>query len=583
MNKAEGKRQVILPVRLTVKQLAELLGASPIEIIKGLMRNGIMASVNQVINYDDAAKLASNLGYEPVEQPEIATPGRVPKQGLLEEDVKALRPRPPVVTILGHVDHGKTTLLDAIRQSNIVDTEVGAITQRIGAYQVEVQGQKITFIDTPGHEAFTAMRARGAQVTDIAILVVAADDGVMPQTVEAIDHARAAEVPIVVAVNKMDKPNADLERVKQQLADHGLVIEEWGGDVVSVPVSAKKREGLSDLLENLLIVAELEEVKANPSRPAIGVVIEAKLDSTRGPMATILIQAGTLKVGDTFVVGNTWGKVKAMFDDLGRRVRRAEPSMPVEILGLESVAQAGDILRVVADEREARDWVAKRQREQALKAKTPTLLDISSQIREGQVKGLNLILKVDVQGSIEPIKSSLERLENEQVKVSIIHSGSGTITESDVMLAIASAGVIIGFNTRPEPGAKRLAEAEGIEIRYYDVIYSLIEDMEKALTGMLEPVYVDVVEGHAQVRAIFSIRQGKVAGVYVTDGKVTRGAPARVMRNGQIIHESNINSLKHFKEHVPEMAAGSECGIGIEGFIDFQTDDIIEVYRKERR
>jgi translation initiation factor IF-2 len=570
-------------VRLTVKQLAELLGVSPIEIIKGLMRNGIMASVNQVINYDDAAKLASNLGYEPIEQPEIATPGRVPKQGLLEEDVKALKPRPPVVTILGHVDHGKTTLLDAIRQSNIVDTEVGAITQRIGAYQVEVQGQKITFIDTPGHEAFTAMRARGAQVTDIAILVVAADDGVMPQTVEAIDHARAAEVPIVVAVNKMDKPNADLERVKQQLADHGLVIEEWGGDVVLVPVSAKKREGLSDLLENLLIVAELEEVKANPGRPAIGVVIEAKLDSTRGPMATILVQAGTLKVGDTFVVGNTWGKVKAMFDDLGRRVRRAEPSLPVGILGLESVAQAGDILRVVADEREARDWVTKQQREQALKAKTPTLLDISSQIREGRVKGLNLILKVDVQGSIEPIKSSLERLGNEQVKVSIIHSGSGTITESDVMLAIASAGVIIGFNTRPEPGAKRLAEAEGIEIRYYDVIYSLIEDMEKALTGILEPVYVDVVEGHAQVRAIFNVRQAKVAGVYVTDGKVTRGAPARVMRNGQIIHASNINSLKHFKEHVPEMAAGAECGIGIEGFTDFQIDDIIEVYRRERR
>jgi translation initiation factor IF-2 len=583
MTQSEGKRQVILPVRLTVKQLAELLGTSPIEIIKGLMRNGIMASVNQAIDYDDAAKLASNLGYEPVEQPEIAAPGRVPKHGLLEEDVKALRPRPPVVTILGHVDHGKTTLLDAIRQSNIVDSEVGAITQHIGAYQVEVQGQKITFIDTPGHEAFTAMRARGAQVTDIAILVVAADDGVMPQTVEAIDHARAAEVPIVVAVNKMDKPNADLERVKQQLADHGLVIEEWGGDVVLVPVSAKKREGLSELLENLLIVAEMEELKANPSRSAIGVVIEAKLDSTRGPMATILVQAGTLKIGDTFVVDSTWGKVKAMFDDLGHRLRRAEPSMPAEILGLESVAQAGDIVRVVADEREARDWVAKRQREQALKAKTPTLLDISSQIREGQVKRLNLILKVDVQGSIEPIKGSLERLENEQVKVRIIHSGSGTITESDVMLAIASAGVIIGFNTRPEPGAKRLAEAEGIEIRYYDVIYNLIEDMEKALTGILEPVYVDVVEGHAQVRAIFNIRQVKVAGAYVTDGKVTRGAPARMMRNGQIIHESNISSLKHFKEHVAEIAAGSECGIGIEGFVDFQIDDIIEVYRKERR
>lgn len=579
MSRAEGKKQVVLPERLTVKQLAERLGASPIGVIKILMRNGIMATINQVVDYENAAKVVSDLGGEPQEEPRERE--RAAKRAPAEEDIKALRPRPPVVTILGHVDHGKTTLLDAIRQSNIVATEVGAITQRIGAYQVEVQGQKITFIDTPGHEAFTAMRARGAQVTDIAILVVAADDGVMPQTVEAIDHARAAGVPIVLAINKMDKPDANPERVKQQLADQGLLVEDWGGDVVSVLTSAKTGGGIAELLENLLIVAELEELKANPNRPAIGFIIEAKLDSTRGPMATVLVHTGTLKTGDTFVVGDTWGKVKAMFDDRGNRVRRAEPSMPVEALGLDSVAQAGDILRVVADEREARALVARQQKER--KAKVPTLLDISSQIRGGQVKGLNLILKADVQGSIEPIKSSLERLQNEQVKARIIHSGSGTITESDVMLAIASGGIVIGFNTRLEPGAKRLAEAEGIEIRYYNVIYNLIEDMEKALAGILEPVYVEVVEGHAQVRAIFGIRQAKVAGVYVTDGKITRGAQARVLRNGKTMHESSISSLKHFKEHVSEMAAGFECGIGIEGFSDFQINDVIEVYGRERR
>ena len=584
MKHSEGKKQVLLPERLTVKQLAERLGASPIEVIKMLMRNGLMATINQGVDYENAAKVVSDLGYEPQEEPrerERAIAGRAPKQVLGEEDIKALRPRPPVVTILGHVDHGKTTLLDAIRQSNIVATEVGAITQRIGAYQVEVQGQRITFIDTPGHEAFTAMRARGAQVTDLAIFVVAADDGVMPQTVEAIDHARAAGVPIVVAINKIDKPNANLERVKQQLADQGLFVEDWGGDVVSVPISAKTREGIAELLESLLIVAELEELKANPNRPAIGFIIEAKLDSTRGSMATVLIHTGTLKTGDIFVVGDTWGKVKAMFDDREHRVRGAEPSMPVEVLGLESIAQAGDILRVVDSEREARASVARQQKER--KAEGPTLLDISSQIREGQVKVLNLILKADVQGSIEPIMSSLERLGNEQVKVRIIHSGSGTITESDVMLAIASGGIVIGFNTRPEPGAKRLAGAEGIEIRYYNVIYNLIEDMEKALAGILEPVYVEVVEGHAQIRAIFGVRQGRIAGVYVTDGKITRGAPARVLRNGQTIHESSISSLKHFKEYVSEMAAGFECGIGIEGFSDFQTNDVIEVYGRERK
>ncbi len=579
MNPPKVKKEIVLPERVSVKQLAELLGTSPIEVIKELMRSGVMASINQTIDYESAAKVVSDSGYEP--RPQVAPTKEMQRYRLPEEEAEALKPRPPVVTILGHVDHGKTTLLDAIRQSNIVDTEVGAITQRIGAYQVEVQGQKITFVDTPGHEAFTAMRARGAQVTDIAILVVAADDGVMPQTIEAIDHARAAGVPILVAINKMDKPNANLERVKQQLADQGLVVEDWGGDVVAVPVAAKKGEGIAELLENLLIVAELEELKANPDRAAIGVIIEAKLDSTKGPMATLLVHTGTLRLGDTFVTGNTWGRVKAMFDDMGRRVTKAEPATPVEMLGLDSIPQAGDILTVVANEREARALIESQKREE--KTRSATLLDISSQIREGKVKMLNLVLKADVQGSIEPLRTALERLENEQVKLRIIHSGSGTITKSDVMLAIASGGIIIGFNTHPEPGVKPLADAEGIEIRHYDIIYKLIEDMEKALAGLLEPVFVEVIEGHAEIRAVFSVKGGKIGGAYVSDGKVIRGVPARVLRNGQVVHESSVSSLKHFKEHVNEMSAGFECGIGIDGFTDFQVGDIIEVYRRERR
>ena len=403
----------------------------------------------------------------------------------------------------------------------------------------------------------------------------------MPQTIEAINHARAAGVPIVVAINKIDKPNANPERVKQQLADQGLVVEGWGGEVVAVLISAKKGEGIAELLENLLIVAELEELKANPNRSAIGVVIEAKLDSTRGPMATLLVQTGTLRPGDTFVAGNTWGRVKAMFDDMGHRLRKAGPAMPIEIMGLNTMPQAGDILTVVANEKEARALIEKQQKEQ--KAKTATLLDFSSQIREGQVKMLNLVLKADVQGSIEPLRSSLEQLENEQVKVRIIHAGSGTITGSDVMLAIASGGIIIGFNTHPEAGAKRLADAEGIEIRYYDIIYKLLEDMEKALTGLLEPVFVEVIEGRGEVRAVFDVKGSRIGGVYVSDGKVSRGALARVLRNGQAIHESRISSLRHYKENVTEMSAGFECGVGIEGFIALQVGDVIEVYRKERR
>ncbi|MFQ5924657.1 MAG: translation initiation factor IF-2 [Dehalococcoidia bacterium] len=586
--KSEEEHRITVPPSLTVKQFADLVGVSAVEVIRQLMRNGIMASINQVIDYETAAIVASDFDYEAVEeQPRVPTQKRKRYQRFEEDDTTVQKPRPAVVTIMGHVDHGKTSLLDAIRETKVTATEVGEITQHIGAYQVEIRDQKITFLDTPGHEAFTAMRARGAQVTDIAILVVAANDGVMPQTLEAMDHARAADVPIVVAINKVDKPEANLQRVKQQLADQGLLIEEWGGDVVCVPVSAKKREGISDLLENLLIVAELEDLKANPERRAVGVVVEAKLDKTKGPLATILVQTGTLKTGDSFLVGDTWGKVKAMFNDKGKRLKRAEPATPVEVLGLNSVPQAGDTMTVTADEREARTLAQRQQEEKRLASLKPTrplsLSELFSQIRDGQVKELNIILKTDVQGSIEPIKTSLERLNIDEVKVNILHFDSGSITEGDVLLALASKGIVLGFNTRPEPGAKQLADSEGVDIRLYQVIYNLVDDVERAMKGMLEPTYVEVVEGHAEVRAIFPIRgRAKVAGVYITDGKVTRGAPARIIRNGEAIVESSISSLRRFKDDVREVAAGFECGVSIEGYSDFQVGDIVEFYRRER-
>ncbi len=585
--------EIVIPRALTVRQLAELMGINAVEVIKDLMKNGLMANFNQVIDYDTAAIVAADLGYEAREEPREAREG-VPSPGeprryprFHEDDTASQKPRPPVITIMGHVDHGKTCLLDAIRQTNVMDSEVGGITQHIGAYQTEVNGQKITFLDTPGHEAFTAMRARGAQVTDIAVLVVAADDGVMPQTVEAINHARAAGVPIVVAINKIDKADANPERVKQQLTDHGLLIEEWGGDVICSLISAKKKEGVSDLLENLLLVAEMAELKANPNRQAVGAVIEAKLDNTKGPLATVLVQTGTIKVGDNVVVGDTWGKVKAMFNDKGKHIRKVEPGTPAEILGLNSVPRAGDILTAVADERQAKTLLQKRQREKERQTLGPvkafTLDDLFAQIQEGKAKELNIVLKTDVQGSIEPINNSLERLESDKVRVRIIHSGSGNITESDVLLAIASKGIIIGFNSRPEPGAKRLADSEGVDIRSYEVIYELVEDIKKALVGMLEPTYVDIVEGHAEVRVIFSIgKHEKVVGVYVTDGKVTRGALARIIRGGQPVFKSNVSNLKRFKDPVREVAAGYECGVAIEGYNEFQIGDIIELYRKER-
>ncbi len=579
-----------IPPTLSVRQLADLLQVSAIDIIKNLMQNGIMANINQTIDYEAAAALATEFGYEAhplVAAKPASVAAEIKRQQLQGEELGELQLRPPVVTIMGHVDHGKTRLLDAIRQTNVMASEAGGITQHIGAYQAEVNGQKITFLDTPGHEAFTAMRARGAQVTDITVLVVAADDGVMPQTLEAIDHARAAGVPIVVAINKIDKPDANPERVKQQLADAGLLIEEWGGDVICCLVSAREKTGISELLENILLVAEMEELKANPSQSAAGVVIEAELDKTKGPMATVLIHNGTLRLSDTTVVGTTWGRVKAMFNDKGKRVRRAEPSTPVEILGLESVPQVGDTLTVVPGERQARALIQKHQSDAQQEASSAprvvSLTNLYDQISTGRVKELNIILKADVQGSIEPIRSSLEQLSTEEVKVRVIRSASGNITESDVMLAIASKGVIIGFNTGSETGVQRLAEIEGVSIRYYDVIYNLVDDVGKALKGMLEPSYIEVIEGRAEVRAIFpSGKRDKVAGVYVNEGKVSRGASVRILRQEQVTAESTVSSLRRFKDDVREVAAGYECGVGIKDFSDFEVGDGLEFFRREQ-
>jgi len=583
-----GATPIELPRTLSVRHLAELTTVTEVAIIKQLMRNGIMANINQIIDYETASAVVAALGFEAKPKPRSAEKSARAelKKRLESESASGLKLRPPVVTVMGHVDHGKTKLLDAIRQTNVADSEAGSITQHIGAYQADVNGQKITFLDTPGHEAFTAMRAHGARATDIVILVVAADDGVMPQTMEAIDHARAAEVPIVIALNKIDKANANPDLVKQQLADAGLLIEEWGGDVICIPVSAKEKTGISDLLENLLLVAELEELKANPTQPAEGVVIEAKLDKTRGPLATVLIQNGTLRPGDTLVIGSSWGRVRAMFNDKGKQIRRAEPSMPVEILGLDSVPQVGDLLNVAGTEHQARALVQKHQaREKAeasTTAKAVTLTNIFDQISSGKVKELNIILKADVQGSIEPIKNSLEQLSNDEVKVKVIHSGSGNIAESDVMLASASKGLIIGFNAGTEPGAKRAADAEGVAIRNYTVIYSLVDDVEKALKGMLEPTYVETIEGRAEVRAVFPAgKTVKVAGVYITEGKASRAASVRILREGNKLHESTVSSLKRFKDDAREVNTGYECGVGVKDFNDFEVGDTLEFYRLE--
>jgi translation initiation factor IF-2 len=571
---------------------------NPIDVIKELMANGIVAGINQTIDFETAQIVASELGFEvrpirleePEEKAEEEEAFRTLWQQLLQtEPEEKLQPRPPVVTVLGHVDHGKTTLLDAIRETNVVAGEFGGITQHIGAYQVEKDGRKITFIDTPGHEAFTAMRARGAQVTDLAVLVVAADDGVMPQTREAIDHARAAGVPILVALNKMDKPTAQPERVKQQLSEVGLTVEDWGGDVICVPVSAIQQQGIEDLLENILLVTEVADLRSNPERPALGTVIEAELDRHRGPLATLLVQAGTLGIGDALVIGTISGRVRAMMDYRGESVLEAPPSVPVQVMGLSDVPTAGDVFRVVSSEREARAIAEDRAERVRLadtgpkRPRSMSLEDIFSQFQAGQAAELNLILKADVQGSLEPIANSLTKLGDEDLKVRLLHQGIGSISESDVMLASASDATIIGFQVGVDEAARRLAVQDGVEIRQYDIIYRLIEDIDKALRGMLEPVYEKVVIGHAEVRAVFRIRRhGNVAGCYVMDGEVTRNAWARLVREGEEIFDGQIDSLKRFQEDVSEVRAGFECGISIAGFDDYQEGDILEFYREER-
>jgi len=588
-------KTVEVPSSLTVRELATLMGVSPIDVIKELMNNGIMANINQVIDYETAAIVVQEMGFE-AQEAKPAEPEAKPEQGpatlwqrlYADEDAAKLKPRPPVVTVMGHVDHGKTSLLDAIRHSDVVSGEAGGITQHIGAHRVEHNGRKITFLDTPGHEAFTAMRARGAQATDLAVLVVAADDGVMPQTVEAISHAKAARVPIIVAINKIDKPNANPERVKKELADNGLMIDEYGGDVLCVLVSAKQKKNIEDLLEAILLVADSIQIKANPDRSAVGTAIEGKMDKSRGPMATLLVQNGTLEVGDPMVVGASYGRIRAMFDEYGHPVRKAGPSTPVEVLGLTSVPSAGETFEVVQNEKIAKGIAAARasQTQEAAVAgpiRPLTLSDLYAQIQAGQVKELALIIKADGQGSIEPIVNSLQKLGDENVKVNILHAGTGNISENDVMLAVASHGIVIGFNVQVDAAARKMADASGVDVRQYDIIYKLIEDVDKALKGLLEPVYADRVIGRAEVRQTFKIRSvGFVAGCTVRDGVVQRDAKARVLRGEEIVFDGGIHSLKRFQEDVKEVKAGFECGVALDGFTAYKEGDTIEFYVRER-
>ena len=577
-------KELKLPDLITVGDLAGLIDVSPIDVIKNLMRNGVMATVNQPVSYDVATLVAGVFGVKTHREQQVQETAS--SDSVEEEDASKLLPRPPVVTMLGHVDHGKTTLLDAIRQTRVAEGEVGGITQHIGAYQIASKGQMITFLDTPGHEAFTAMRARGARLTDIAILVVAADDGVMPQTVEALDHAKAAGVPIIVAINKIDRPESDVERVKRQLGEQGLVLEEWGGDVVTVPVSALQKTGIDDLLENILVVAELAEFKANPDRLASGAVAEARLDQSRGPVCTVLVENGTLKVGDNVVAGATWGRVKALFSESGKRLREAGPSTPVELLGLGATPEAGDLFHVEATEKAARTIAEEKARSRADERIGRTGLGLEgvyARISSGEVKELNLIAKADVQGSVEAIRAALEKRSTEITRIRFIHTGSGNVTESDVLLAAASEAIIIGFNVRSEAGAEPLAGRNGVQIRHYSVIYRVVEDVEKALAGLLEPEYREVVDGRAEVRAVFSVgRGGQVAGCMVTEGRIARNALVRVYRAGELVHEGTIVGVRRFKDDVNEVATGFECGIRIGGFSDAQETDIIEAYSRQR-
>ncbi|CUS80674.1 translation initiation factor IF-2, partial [Candidatus Kryptonium thompsonii] len=574
------KRKIKVAEFITVNELANIIGVSASEIIKKCLNLGLVVSINQRLDFDTITLIASDYGFE-VERAEEYLEDIIEEEPDHPED---LEPRPPVVTIMGHVDHGKTTLLDYIRQSNIVAGEAGGITQHIGAYQVTLpNGKQITFIDTPGHEAFTAMRARGAQVTDIVVLVVAADDAVMPQTVEAINHALAANVPIIVAINKIDKPGANPDKIKQQLAERGILVEDWGGKYQCVEISAKYGKNVDLLLEKILLEAELMELKANPKKRARGVVIESKLDKGRGPVGTVLVQTGTLKIGDPFVAGTTFGRVRAMFDERGNRVEIAKPSTPVQVIGFDQLPEAGDSFIVVEDEKRAREIANRRaqlKREQTFRQlRAVSLNKLSEQIKEGKVKELPIIIKADVNGSVEALSDSLMKLSTEEVKVRIIHRAVGAISESDVLLAQASGAIIIGFNVRPTSGAKKLAESENVEIRLYNIIYNVIEDVKKALEGMLEPERREEFLGTAEVREVFKISKvGTVAGCFVTEGKILRSARARLIRNGIVIYDGKIASLKRFKDDVKEVEAGLECGVALENYNDIKVGDVIEAY-----
>jgi translation initiation factor IF-2 len=586
-----------LPGTITVKELAELLGVNPADIIRELIKSGIFATINQLVDRDTASLVAGELGYEVAEGVQAGsangtdadTEGPVAeatKEVLFEEDDPSeLQPRAPIVTVMGHVDHGKTSLLDAIRTTEVAAGERGGITQHIGASEVVKDGKRVVFLDTPGHEAFTAMRARGARVTDIAVVVVAADDGVMPQTLEAISHAKAAKVPIVIALNKIDKPDANPDRVKTELTEAGIVVEEYGGEVPLVPVSAKTRIGLDELIEMILLVADLQELKANPKRSAIGTIVEAELDKGRGPVATALVQTGTLKVGDIIVVGETFGRVRALENDKGKRVTKAGPSSAVVVLGLAEVPAAGDILRVVGDEKEARALVESRKAANAAKggegSGRATLEDLYSQIQAGQAKELRIILKADVSGSLGAITHALEQLDQEEIRLNVLHEGAGDITDNDIMLAAASNAIVVGFNTKITETARRAAEAEGVDVRQYDIIYKLTDDLEAALKGLLEPEVVEVVEGRAEVRQVFRVGKNTViAGAFVTDGRIVRGN-ARVWRGGKVIATDRIESLRRFRDDVREVATNYECGIGLANFHDLEEGDVIECFTSQ--
>jgi len=584
---------VELPATITVKELAELLGVNPADVIRELIKSGIFATINQLIDRDTASLVAGELGYE-IAEPQAAgtatagedgqeAPAAAAKEELFtEDDPDKLVNRPPIVTVMGHVDHGKTSLLDAIRSTTVAAGERGGITQHIGASDVTRGDRRVVFLDTPGHEAFTAMRARGAKVTDIAVVVVAADDGVMPQTLEAISHAKAARVPIVIALNKVDKPDANPDRVKTELTEAGVVIEEYGGDTPLVPVSAKAGTGLDDLVDMVLLVADLQELKANPDRPAIGTIVEARLDKSRGPVGTVLVQTGTLRVGDVIVVGETFGRVRALENEHGKRVKQAGPATPALVLGLSEVPEAGDTLRVVADEKAARAAVEARKAATAAKggegSGRATLEDLYRQIQAGQAKELRIVLKADVSGSLGAITHALSQLPTDEVKLNVLHEGAGEISDNDILLASASNAIVVGFNTSISDTARRMAENEKVDVRRYDIIYQLTDDIEKALTGMLEPEVVEVTEGRAEVRKLIKVGRQVIAGSYVTDGRIVRAGSVRLYRGGKVVATDKIDSLRRFKDDVREVQTGFECGIGLASTSDILEGDIIECY-----